>query len=394
MVEWVAMSSSSEKNELKRARIRVLHVITDLNVGGAERSLQSLILNTDLQKFQMRVISVLPEGVIAKELLSAGVVVVSLNVTSMWQIFFKIPKLLLQVFSFRPNIIHGWMYHGSLLAWLLSKVFFNKVPGIWGIRHSLHDYDNEKKSTRFIIKLLVLLSGSASKILYNSKTARDHHEAIGFERCQGEVIPNGYDTQKWKPDQNAKEAFKQELGIDADAILVGLIARFDKIKDHACFLAAADMLNTKHNNVVYILVGKDVVENNNNLKLDGLNIAKEKIYFLGERYDIPKVTASLDVAISSSRSEAFSNAVAEAMCCGVPCVATDVGDSFEIIGDTGFVVPPKDPKLLFEAMDKLLSISKIQRKALGILARKRMIAKYASDKILNKYCHIYESKYF
>jgi glycosyltransferase involved in cell wall biosynthesis len=82
------------------------------------------------------------------------------------------------------------------------------------------------------------------------------------------------------------------------------------------------------------------------------------------------------------------------MCCGVPCVATDVGDSFEIIGDTGFVVPPKDPKLLFEAMDKLLSISKIQRKALGILARKRMIAKYASDKILNKYCHIYESKYF
>lgn len=372
-----------------RSRIRVLHLITDLNVGGAERSLQFLLMNSDINKFEMKVISVLPEGVISRELQAAGVEVINLSVTSPLKLIFKIPVLIKNTVEFNPDIMHGWMYHGALLAWILNKLILKRACQVWGIRHSLHEYLEEKISTRIIIKFLALVSASPSRILYNSSTSKKHHEMIGFKGNNSEVVSNGYDLNKWSPDPSAKEKLDKELKFGNQVVLVGLIARYDKIKDHNCFLSAAEMLCIKYTNVRIVLVGKDVLLNNKCLNIPNRQSLIEKVFCLGERYDVPKITAALDIAVSSSKSEAFSNSIAEALCCGVPCVATDVGDSAQIIGEAGIVVPPRSPILLFEAIERLILMEPSERVKTGILGRNRMIENYSKEKILAQYSTVY-----
>ena len=114
-------------------------------------------------------------------------------------------------------------------------------------------------------------------------------------------------------------------------------------------------------------------------------------YLLGIRNDIPRINAALDIAVSSSFTEAFPNVIGEAMSCGVPCVATDVGDSALLLGGTGIVVPPRDPEKLASGINQLLDLSYQDLRALGVAARERVVSEFSLDKVAGLFTSLYLS---
>jgi len=123
------------------------------------------------------------------------------------------------------------------------------------------------------------------------------------------------------------------------------------------------------------------------------NGIENKVHLLGPRQDVALLTSALDVAVSSSVGEAFPNVVVEAMSCGVPCVATDVGDSALIVGDTGKIVPPAHPRLLAEAILELLNLPRDERRKLGVKARQRIQTNFEISKVVTAYEDLYREVY-
>ena len=205
------------------------------------------------------------------------------------------------------------------------------------------------------------------------------------------VIGNGVDLKTFRPDNAARNYLRKTLNLADDTPLVGLIARFDAQKDHRNFLLAAAELGAVRPNVHFVLCG-EYVDSNNRLLID---MAKEgdiaeRVHLLGSRNDIPIVTAGLDVSTSSSSfGEGFSNVLIEAQACGVPCVATDIGDASDIVGNAGKVVPPKDPYELAEALNSVLSLSNAERRLRSTEIRRRAEKLFGLPDIVDRYNRLY-----
>jgi glycosyltransferase involved in cell wall biosynthesis len=183
---------------------------------------------------------------------------------------------------------------------------------------------------------------------------------------------------------------RQALGIESDDIVIGHIARFHPMKNHAGFLRAAVRVLEFKPEVVFLLAGRDV--NLNNPALSGIisPCLRNRFRFLGERADIPDLMQAMDVlCMSSSWGEAFPNVIGESMACGVPCVVTDVGDSRYIVGETGVVVPALDSQALESSLNYVLNLSVERRTSMGEAARARIESRYAISKIVSQYSDLY-----
>jgi len=206
------------------------------------------------------------------------------------------------------------------------------------------------------------------------------------------LIPNGFDLGLFKPDPVARRSVRAELGIAEDTVLIGLIARFHPVKGHATFFKAAGLLSLTAPGIRFVLSGDEVTPDNSPLaRMIRENQLDGKVHLLGPRPDTARVMAALDIANSASESEAFPNVVAEAMACGVPCVATDVGDSASIICGTGRVVPPHDPEALAEACSELIGMGAPGREELGRRARKRVETAFALATMVRSYETLYQN---
>jgi len=206
------------------------------------------------------------------------------------------------------------------------------------------------------------------------------------------VIPNGSDLSTFKPALEARRSVRRELGLREGIPLVGLVARFDLPKDHRTFVRAAALLHDRVPEANFVLCGDGITWENPQLTewIDAAGI-RSCCHLLGRRLDVPRLTAALDVASSSSAySEAWPLVVGEAMACGVPCVVTDIGDSALIVGDTGRVVPPKDPEALAEAWYELLAVGPDVRARLGVAARRRIEERFSLTSAIAKYEELYE----
>ncbi|MEJ2726124.1 MAG: glycosyltransferase [Deltaproteobacteria bacterium] len=183
----------------------------------------------------------------------------------------------------------------------------------------------------------------------------------------------------------------KELGLDHErsAPLVGYIARFDPMKDHPTFLAGACLLLKERRDVHFVMVGRNIDWRNRRLTAGIPKTLSSNFHLLGERGDVERITAGLDIACSVSSGEGFSNVIGEAMACGTPCVVTDVGDSAFIVGDTGLVVKPRDPEGLVGAWRKLLDLGRGGRSQLGRAARKRIQDHFDISNIVKQYEALY-----
>jgi len=208
------------------------------------------------------------------------------------------------------------------------------------------------------------------------------------------VITNGFDPAAFRPDPVARQSVRRELGTGADTPLVGLVARFDPQKNHRGFLQAAAILHTRLPGCHFLLCGADITWENPQLAqwIDASGI-RDQCHLLGERSDVPRLMAALDVVSSAAAfGEAFPLVIGEAMACGVPCVVTDVGDSATIVGETGVVVPPSDPQALADGWGRLLlSMSAEERCQLGLAARRRVEERFGLERTVEQYLSLYET---
>jgi glycosyltransferase involved in cell wall biosynthesis len=368
-----------------------MHVITGLDIGGAEMMLLKL-LSASGGDWQSMVVSLKDEGMIGPSIAKLGVPVECLHLRPYAPNPARILSLVSLTRRFRPQVIQGWMPHGNLAASFAQFASRIAAPVIWNVRMSLDVVEGEKLTTLGLIRFGAFLSRHPSKIIYNSLTGAKQHEKCGYRGAQSAVISNGFDCDDFRPDEDAHYRICEQLGLESSAILIGLVARLHPAKDHFGFIQAASLVSAMHPESRFLLVGKGLAESETAISnlISQLNL-RSRILLLGERRDIPKLTAGLDIACSSSAYEGFSNSIGEAMACGVPCVVTDVGDSAYLVGDSGVTVPPRNPEALAHAIGQLIDAGSAKRKELGMAARRRIESEFSLPAIVRRYEDLYRS---
>lgn len=370
-------------------KIKILHLITDLDSGGAEIMLFKLLSAMNRDSFDSLVVSMTDIGPIGKKIEKVGIPVWPLKMRKgvpSWKGFQAYWKILGRS---KPDIIQTWMYHADLLGTLAGRNKKNSKL-IWNIRCSNMDFSQYRRLTYWVVKLCAWFSSLPEAVIVNSKQGQAHHRQMGYHPKRWELIPNGFDLQNFTQDPQARKDVRKELGLKENSILIGMIARFDPMKDHQIFLAAATQMARENPDIFFLLVGEGVtVENSFFRSFLTKDQLSGRLFLLGYRDDIARLNASLDLATSSSRGEGFPNTIGEAMACGVPCVVTDAGDSAYLVGDSGFIVPSKDSQALLEAWKRLLGLGLEERKALGSKARQRVEDLFDLDKIAAKYETLY-----
>lgn len=374
-------------------QVKILHIITGLSVGGAEVMLCNLLSKTNRLHFKPIVISLMDGGILGDRIKALDIPVYSIGMNPGIPKPGAIWRLIRTVSYLKPDLIQGWMYHGNLAAQLASMFCSGRIPILWGIHHSINSLNSEKRMTAEIIKFSAITSKFAKKIIYVSQNSKIQHEAIKYNCNNSCVIPNGFDTSLFQPSLEARLSLRSELNLPSKSFLIGLICRYHPMKDHANFLKAAALLLNKFPDVHFILVGSKVDRENSTLNklINDLEIFN-RVHLLGQRKDMPRVTAALDILTSASAyGEAFPLAIGEAMSCGVPCVVTDIGDSAWIVSDTGRVVPPKNSEALANTWQELIVLGSEGRKALGQTARSRIIKSFSLESVVSKYEELYAS---
>ncbi|MFC1523801.1 glycosyltransferase [Thermodesulfobacteriota bacterium] len=374
----------------KDARVRIIHIITGLNQGGAEAMLFKILPHLK-SRFDIHVVSLMDEGVYGGKIKENDI---SLNCLYMRRGEFMgghLLRLRTLLKRIQPDIIQSWMYHSNLIASVVRMLIMSKPAIAWNVRHSISDLSHERSMTRQVIRANRFLSRGVDRIVYNSRISREQHERFGFAPENGLIIPNGIDVNCFIPSIETRWRVRSELGISEDAVVVGHVARMHPMKNHLGFLRVAVNLAKRYIYAHFVLVGNDVTLSSGSLSALIPEEVRGRFHLLGSRTDVSELMSVFDVfCLSSVWGEAFPNVLGEAMATEVPCVTTNVGDCALIIGNTGVVVPPWDEDALLAGIESLLKMSSEKRRKLGERARARIEANYTLRGIVEKYVELYE----
>jgi glycosyltransferase involved in cell wall biosynthesis len=370
--------------------MRVLHVITGLNLGGAEVMLHRLLRASARAGDVREVISLTDLGIVAERIEALGVPARALRMTRMPNPA-SVVRLARLVDRFRPDVVQTWMYHADLVGGLAARLA-RRGRVVWGLHNSTLDRERTRRTTRWVVAASARLSRRVPDAIVSvSGAARDLHVAAGYDARKFEVIPNGFDLAEHRIVPAWRTEVRAELGVPDAAVLVGLVARVDPQKDHLNFVRAAALLSRRAPGARFLLCGEGATAANRELAgaIAQAGVA-DRFHLLGRRADVPRILNALDVAsLSSAYGEAFPLVIGEAMACGVPAVVTDLGDCAELVGETGRVVPPRDPEALAAAWEALVEAGPDGRRRLGLAARERIAGRYGLDRIAAQYDALY-----
>lgn len=353
-----------------------------LNIGGAERQLETLIHGMDKTKYKMTVVCFYSGGKLQKNIEAAGVQVISLQKKSRWDLPVFFSQLITKIKELQPDVLYALLPVPNILS-ILLKLFIPGLKVIFGVRASGLVLSNYDWTFRFSIWLEAFFSRWADCLIVNSKAGKEYCLDRGISKKIIRVIPNGINSKTCKPDPEAGIQIRHEWRIPQTSLLIGIIGRVDPTKDYSTFLHACSKLVEKQRFVRFVCVGDGQPEYREKMiqmsKACGLT---DHMIWSPARNDMPAVYNALNICCSSSIYEGFPNVIGEAMATGIPCVVTDVGDSADIVGDTGKVVPTGQPEVLAEALQQLIDLPEEDRQALGALARQRIEARYAVEKMV------------
>jgi glycosyltransferase involved in cell wall biosynthesis len=371
----------------------LLHVISDLSIGGAEMMLYKMLAATDRSRFEPAVISLVNRGTLRTRIEDLDIPVHSANfppgvpsALGFWRLVRLMRKL-------EPDLVMGWMYHSCLAAQLAGFFLLRRPAVLWSIHLASYSRSSVKKLTAGVIKLCAPLSKLAGQLIFVSNAGRAQHQRLGYNVARSCVIPNGIDTSEFIPAPESRSSVLSELDLPDDAVLIGMMARYDSMKDHANFLKAAAIVAGDYPEAHFVLIGQRVDQANADLcrLIRELGLTN-RTSLLGVRYDVPRLSASLDIfSLSSSCNESFPNVIGEAMACEVPCAVTDVGDAAQIVGETGRVVPASNPRALAAAWKELIQLGTAGRTALGRAARARVIDRFRLESVVSRYETLYRT---
>lgn len=368
--------------------MRIIHFITSLQTGGAEIMLAKVVTSMDRSRFDNAVVSLTSRRDVAAQIEKAEIPVTCLNASGLGGFLPAVYKLRRILRRERPDIVQSWLPHADLVA-TAASVLSGGQRLIWNVRNASLDLSAYPWTARWALRLLGVLSKVPRAVVHNSRAGREAHESLGFRPRRWELIPNGFDLHRFRPMPEQRVQVREEHGIPAGAPVVALVARNDPMKAHDVFLRAATLVRSSLPETHFLLAGPGVAENETIGAL--AEPLGSHVHFAGNVGDVPRLYAGVDVAVNcSTYGEAFSNAVGEAMACGVPCVVTDVGDSADLVADSGRIVPPGNAGSLAGSIVELLTMPSAGRAALGARGRTRIEREFSIEAVARRYEALYE----
>jgi len=381
-----------QPSDSQRPAIKVIHLITGLDVGGAEMMLYQLLAHMDRSAFPSEVISLTDIGPVGEKIQALGVPVRALGIgRSGLPNPLIVPRLARLLREARPQVVQTWMYHADLIGTLAARMA-GGPPVVWNIQYGGFHSGRDKRSTVLVAQACARLSHrQPARIISCSVAAREAHGRLGYDRDKITVIPNAANVTDFQPDAEERRAVRAELGIADEAPLIGMVGRFDPQKDHQNFVQAAIRLHQNRPEAQFLLCGLDVTWQNAALAEWIPGSMRDRFHLLGRRQDVARLAAALDIGcLSSAYGEGFPMALNELMACGIPCAATDVGDCALLVGETGRVVPPRDPQALADAWREMIEMGAEQRVRLGQAARERVERHFSIREIVGRYGALYQ----
>jgi len=368
-------------------RPRVTHVITDLDVGGAEILLCRFLERSET-RFSSTVIALRGNGRLAKRLREAGVRVVELALRSL-QLPAGVTSIRSELRRNRPDVVQTWMYHADLIGGLGARLAGIRTV-VWGL-HAAPDARRERlrPSMRAGLRAGALISTRLpAKIVCCSYETQRVHRDVGYASDKLVVIPNGFESGPRVA--GAGRAVRSELGFPEDSLLVGWVGRNHPQKDLRNLVGAFRRVVDAAPRARLVLVGQGTAPMNRALRSEVEQIGlSEHVALLGPRDDVSRLQSGFDLAVSSSYSEGLPVVLGEAMSLGTPVVATDAGDSSVLLGDQRRIVPTRDPAALGRAILHVLELSPDQRRALGERDRERIRTTFDFERMLSAYEDLY-----
>lgn len=365
----------------------VLHIITSLDVGGAETMLKKLVVKRREIGENDIVICLRGSGSIAEELISNDIEVYFLNINSLFNLIQGIYKLHLFLRKSRPALVQTWLYHSDLIGGVIS--WLNKIPVIWNIRQTKFT-SNSSFFTILVMRICVLFSYFLpKKIVCAANSSLFSHQKFGYDKKKLIVIPNGFTLPSNYTELNIID-LKNKLGITNLDFVIGSIGRYHEDKDYLNLIDAAQIVLAKYPNSKFILIGKNLDKSNKQLieYLTERNIDKNFL-LLGQIYNVNLYFNLFDIFCVHSKSEGFPNVLGEAMLMKIPCVVTDVGDCRFILNDNGVVVPPENPFHLADGIIHYLNLTLQERKIIGLNSYLRIQKEFMLNNIVQKYTDLY-----
>lgn len=370
--------------------MRILHIINDLNTGGAEVLLYKILKNSSTDD-DFFIITLKEKGKIGQKIVDLGFTIYELKINR-FNFLFKFIQLVNVILKFNPNVIHTWMYHSNLIGGFAAK-FHRLSRIIWSIHHNDLSPSLNKKATIFIAYLGGLFSKWVPhKIICVSEKVFITHSNFGYDIQKLVIINNGVDTNEFYFNPECRNTFLKQFNFSENDYLVGFFGRFDPIKNWKGFLRSCKLLIDKSDdkNIKIIMGGSNMDSNNLELIsfLDSLKI-KNEVLLLGLRDDMQKILSSIDIVVNTSFNESFSLILAEAMACELLCVSTIEGDPCNIVGEIGIRKSfQSDEEIAQDIFSALIKSRKSNNSR--SLARERIKSLFDLQKTIREYNQVYK----
>ncbi len=363
--------------------MKILFIITGLAYGGAETQLVRLATRLKARGCEVRVISLAPPKAYVKELESVDIQVASLGIRRKLPDPRPIHHLVRLIRSWQPDIVHSFMVHANLLARLVRPM--SPVPVLVC---SARSTDEGGCFRELLYRFTDPICDITTQV---SCDGLERYVQIGaVPRHKIRYIPNGIDTARFCPDPDARKRLWGDLRV-GDAFIWIAVGRFDVPKDYPNMLRAFSHVVEERPEALLIIIGDGLLRPNMEELARDLGM-KDQVRFLGICRDIPELMNAADAYVISSAWEGMANVLLEASATGLPIVATDVGGNRDVVqdGETGLLVPPKDPRALAGAMLRLMALSDKERRQMGEAGRQYIEASYSLDHVVDMWEALYQ----
>ncbi len=356
--------------------LRCLFVITSMPVGGAETLLVNLMRRMNGERVVPEVACLKGAGPLGEQIASEFKIHTHL-LSGKYDIR-VLPRLIQLMHSRRIDAVVT-VGAGDKMFWGRLAAAIAGVPVVASALHSTGWPDGVGRLNRMLTCVTDAFIGVA-----------DSHGAFlrDFERFPAEkvnVIRNGIDCERFSPSEKARVELRDELGLASETPIVGIVAALRSEKNHAMFIRSAAKVNEQLPHAHWVIIGEGPERTSIETLIDELKIG-DRVHLLGTRLDTPTLVAGMDVFALSSLNEASPVSILEALACGVPVVATDVGSVSESVveGVTGYLVPSEDVHAMSHAIKRLL-MNTDAAKQMGVSGRMRVIETGSLDSMVRGY---------
>lgn len=354
-------------------KIRVLHVVKYFYAGGAERLVSSVLSHSDKDVYEHIILSLSDQGErLAKieQLQNIPYIVLPMHKGNYVRTFISCLHF---VHAVRPHLIKTWLPPANVTGGIIGKLL--GIPVVWGI-HDAQPPATQPPITRVQTRLRHWLP---NRVVCCSTPAFEACIKAGYPESLLQVIENGIDADYFRYTDEGRKRVRAELGIADGPLLIGMAAECTAVKRHGYFLAAAKYFLAAYPDTRFLLCGQYTDTNNEKL-MDVIKLyeLEQHVHVLGVRDDMPDIYSALDIHTLTSRSESFGLAIAEAVACKTPSVATDTGMIGKLLDHVGVTIPvTEDAHVLVQSWETLLAWPENDKRVRLEAGRKRIMEQFS-----------------